>query len=175
MDTWDLVIQLIGFLALASSLISFQFKKHGRILLFRTASELIFALQYILLGAWTAAIMDGISVVRNMLYTSLVKKNRSTTPVIVVFCIFVVATGLIAFDGIISLLPIISKLLTTVSYGMKKEKWLRLITLPSCIFWIIYNVFVGSAAGVLADSMTLISLLIAMYKFDIRKQKTDVA
>jgi hypothetical protein len=30
-------------------------------------------------------------------------------------------------------------------------------------------VFVGSAAGVMADSMTLISLLIAMYKFDIKK------
>jgi len=52
---------------------------------------------------------------------------------------------------------------------MKKERLLRLITLPSCIFWIIYNVYVGSAAGALADSMTLISLLIAMYKFDIRK------
>lgn len=174
MDSWDLVIQFIGFLALAASLISFQFKKHGRILLFRTASELIFALQYILLGAWTAAIMDGISVVRNLLYTTLVKKNRSTTPVIVAFSIFVVITGLVAYDGIISLLPIISKLLTTVSYGMKKEKWLRFITLPSCIFWIIYNAYVGSLAGILADSMTLVSLLIAIYKFDFRKEKTDV-
>ena len=169
LDTWDIIIQGIGFLALASSLISFQFKKHGQIMFFRTASELIFAVQYILLGAWTAAIMDGISVVRNSLYTQLVKKNRSTTPVIIIFCIFVVITGLVAFDGIISLLPIISKLLTTVSYGMKNERWLRLITLPSCIFWIIYNVFVGSAAGVMADSMTLVSLLIAMYKFDIKK------
>lgn len=175
MDRWDLVIQCIGFLALAASLISFQFKKHGHILLFRSASELIFSLQYILLGAWTAAIMDGISAVRNTLYTHLVKKNRSTTPVVVAFCIFVVATGLFAYDGIISLLPIISKLLTTVSYGMKNEKWLRLITVPSSILWVIYNVFVGSAAGVLADSMTLVSLFIAIYKFDLRKVKTDVA
>lgn len=169
MDTWDIIIQAVGFLALASSLISFQFKKHGQIMLFRTASELIFALQYILLGAWSAAVMDGISVIRNTLYTQLVKKNRSTTPVIIGFCIFVVVVGVVTFEGIISLLPIISKLLTTISYGMKNERLLRLITLPSCIFWVIYNVFVGSVAGALADSMTLISLLIAMYKFDIRK------
>ena len=90
LDTWNIIIQAIGFLALASSLISFQFKKHGQIMFFRTASELIFAVQYILLGAWTAAIMDGISVIRNTLYTQLVKKNRSTTPVIIIFCIFVV-------------------------------------------------------------------------------------
>lgn len=169
MDTWDIIIQAVGFLALASSLISFQFKKHGQIMLFRTASELIFALQYILLGAWSAAVMDGISVIRNTLYTQLVKKNRSTTPVIIGFCVFVVVVGVVTFEGIISLLPIISKLLTTISYGMKNERLLRLITLPSCIFWVIYNVFVGSVAGALADSMTLISLLIAMYKFDIRK------
>lgn len=169
MGAWDIIIQGIGFLALASSLISFQFKKHGHIMLFRTASELIFALQYILLGAWPAAIMDAISVIRNSLYTHLVKKNRSTTPVIIGFCAFVVVVGVVTFEGIISLLPIISKLLTTISYGMKNERLLRLITLPSCIFWIIYNVYVGSAAGVMADSMTLVSLLIAMYKFDFKK------
>ena len=169
MDAWDIIIQGIGFLALASSLVSFQFKKHRQIMLFRTASELIFALQYILMGEWSGAAMDGISVIRNTLYTQLVKKNRSTTPVIIGFCIFVVIIGIVTFKGIISLLPIISKLLTTISYGMKNERWLRLITLPSCIFWIIYNVYVGSAAGILADSMTLISLMIAVYKFDIRK------
>ena len=169
MTAWDILIQGIGFLALASSLVSFQFKKHGQILFFRTASELIFAVQYILLGAWSAAAMDGISVIRNTSYTYLVKKNRSTTPVIIAFCGFVIVVGVVTFEGIISLLPIISKLLTTISYGMKNERLLRLITLPSCIFWIIYNVFVGSAAGVMADSMTLVSLAIAMYKFDIKK------
>ena len=114
--------------------------------------------------------MDGISIVRNTLYTRLVKKNRSTTPVIIGFCFFVVIIGIVTFKGIISLLPIISKLLTTISYGMKNERLLRLITLPSCIFWIVYNVYVGSAAGALADSLTLISLLIAMYKFDFKKE-----
>ena len=53
---------------------------------------------------------------------------------------------------------------------MKNEKLLRIITLPSCVFWIIYNVTVGSIAGVLTDSLALVSLLIAMYKFDIKNQ-----
>lgn len=170
LSAWDITIQAIGFLALAISLISFQFKKHGQIMLCRTTSELIFALQYILMREWSGAAMDGISIVRNTLYTRLVKKNRSTTPVIIGFCFFVVIIGIVTFKGIISLLPIISKLLTTISYGMKNERLLRLITLPSCIFWIVYNVYVGSAAGALADSLTLISLLIAMYKFDFKKE-----
>lgn len=166
----DFIIQLIGFLGLAISIVAFQFKKHRGIVLCKATSELVFSLQYILLGAWTAAVLDFISVIRNLLFYRLVKKGRSTLPVIVGFGLFVIATGFFTFDGFVSVLPIGSKLLTTISYGIKKEKWLRIITLPSCILWIIYNLYVNSIAGVLTDSMTLISLLIAMYKFDFRKE-----
>ena len=171
----ELIAQIIGFIGLAVSILAFQFKKHRGIVLTKSLSELIFSIQYILLGAWSGAILDFISVIRNLLYGHLVKKNRSTTPVIIAFGIFVLATGFVAYDGWVSLLPVVSKLLTTISYGLKKEKWLRLITLPSCIFWIMYNAYIGVIAGILVDSLALISLLIAIYKFDIRKQKTDEA
>lgn len=164
----DILIQLIGFAGLAMSIAAFQFKKHRGIVLCKMSSELIFSLQYILLGAWTAAILDFSSVVRNLLFYWLVKKNRSTTPVIIVFGLFVVATGFATYDSVLSLLPIAAKLLTTVSYGMKNERLLRFITLPSCIMWSIYNLFVGSLGGALGDTITLVSLLIAVYKFDIR-------
>lgn len=167
----DFLIQLIGFVGLATSIATFQFKKHRSIVLCKMSSELIFALQYILLGAWTAAILDGISVVRNTLYTTFVKRGWSTAPVIIGFGLFVIATGVATFDGWLSLLPIAAKLLTTISYGMKNEKLLRFITLPSCIMWSIYNLQVGSLGGALGDTLALISLLIGIYKFDIKKEK----
>lgn len=170
----DIIIQLIGFLGLFMSIIAFQFKKHNHIVYCKMASELIFSLQYILLGAWTAAVLDFTSVIRNLLFCGLVKKNRSTTPVIVIFGIFVVVAGLSTYEGFISLLPIGSKLLTTVSYGMKNEKLLRLITLPSCIMWTIYNFYVGSYAGALGDLLSLASLLIALFKYDIMGKKKNV-
>ncbi len=167
-----LIIQLIGFLGLAMSIVAFQFKTHRRIVLCKMTSELFFALQYVLLGAWTAAVLDCLSVVRNLLFVHRAKKNLSTLPVIVGFGAFVVITGFFTFDGLFSLLPIGSKLLTTVSYGIKNEKWLRIITLPSCIMWIIYNLSVGSLAGAITDVLTLGSLLIAMYKFDFKQAPT---
>jgi hypothetical protein len=156
---------------LATSILAFQFKNHRGIVLCKMSSELIFALQYILLGAWTAAVLDGLSVIRNSLYTYFVKRGRSTLPVIIGFGLFVVVTGIVTFDGWLSLLPIAAKLLTTISYGMKNEKLLRFITLPSCIMWSIYNLQVGSLGGALGDTLTLISLLIGIYKFDIKKEK----
>ena len=166
----DLIIQLIGFAGLLVNIFAFQFKKHNHIVYSKMTSELLFSIQYIFLGAWTAAVLDFISVIRNLIFCRLVKKNISTTPVILVFGLFVIATGIFTFDGFGSLLPITAKLLTTVSYGMKNERLLRLITLPSCIMWAVYNLAVGSIAGAIADSLTLGSLLIAMYKFDFKKQ-----
>lgn len=171
----DILIQAIGFLGLALSLVAFQFRKQGTIVILKMASELVFAIQYILLGAWTAAVLDGISVIRNLLFYKLVKKDISTTPVIVVFGLFVVATGFATYDGAISLIPIASKLLTTVSYGMKNAKLLRFITLPSCILWIIYNLSVGSFAAALSDLLSLSSLLLAIYKFDIKHEPVPIA
>ena len=167
----DFLIQLIGFVGLATSILAFQFKKHRGIVLCKMSSELTFALQYILLGAWTAAVLDGLSVIRNSLYTYFVKRGRSTLPVIIGFGLFVVVTGIVTFDGWLSLLPIAAKLLTTISYGIKNEKLLRFITLPSCIMWSIYNLQVGSLGGALGDTLTLVSLLIGIYKFDIKKEK----
>ena len=174
MDFKDIMIQAIGFLGLLVNILAFQLKKHNHIVYGKMTSELIFSIQYIFLGAWTAAVLDFISVIRNLIFCKLVKKNRSTTPVIIVFGIFVIVTGIVTFDGWGSLLPIAAKLLTTVSYGMKNEKLLRRITLPSCIMWTIYNFAVGSAAGAVADMLTLGSLLIAIYKFDIRQQPKPV-
>ena len=168
----DIVIQLIGFVGFALSIVAFQFKRHGQIVLCKTGSVLFFSLHYLLLGAWSAAVLEFISAIRNLIFYKQVKKNISTTPVIIGFGIFVVATGLATFEGAISLLPMGCKLLTTVSYGMKNEKWLRIITLPSCIMWVIYNIYVGSLAGMLTDAMNLVSILIAMYKFDINGQKS---
>ena len=164
-------IRLFGILGLATSLAAFQFKRHRGIVLCKMSSELIFAIQYILLGNWTAAILDGVSIIRNTLYANFVKRGRSTMPVIIGFCAFVIATGIFTFEGWITLLPISAKLLTTVSYGMKNERLLRFITLPSCIMWSIYNLQIGSFEAAAGDTLTLISLLIGIYKFDIKKEK----
>lgn len=165
------VIQGIGVVGMLFGILSFQFKRHKDIVLLKMASELVFVIQYFMLGAWTAAAMNLISGVRNYAFYKLVKKHISTVPVIILFCIIVLITGYFTFEDSTSLIPICSKILTTVSYGIKNEKWLRRITVPSCAMWIIYNILIGSIAGIMTDTFALVSLLVAMYKFDIKVNK----
>lgn len=171
----DYFVQLIGFLGLAAGVLAFQFKKHNHIVLCKMTSELIFSIQYLLLGAWTAALLDFTSATRNLLFCAMVKKGRSTKPLIYVFGAFVVVVGILTFDGPTSIMLIAAKLLTTISYGMKNERLLRFITLPSCVFWCIYNLYIGSLGGAIGDCVTLISLLVAVCKFDLHMPKKAFA
>ncbi len=166
----QVLIRIFGIIGLILCIIPFQFKKHKHIVLCKMASELTFAVQYLLLGAYTGALVDLVSGLRNFLYHKFVDNGKSTLPLIIGFAVLVIAIALGSWAGPISLLPMAAKVITTVSYGMKSEKLLRYITLPSCICWIAYNVVIGAWEGMIADSLAFISILIAIYKFDIRKK-----
>lgn len=165
----QLAIRIFGIAGLIFCVIPFQFKKHKQIVLCKMFSEILFSIQYILMGAYTGAIVDLISGLRNFLFYKFVEKKRSTLPLIILFSLLVIVLGIFTWGGAMSLLPVTAKVLTTVSYGMKNEKLLRIITLPSCIFWIMYNAMVGGWEALIGDSLSLISILIAIYKFDIKK------
>ena len=165
-----LLVRIFGVVGLILSIGSFQFKKHKHILLIKMASSIAFATQYFLVGpaAYTGAWMDLISAFRNFLFYKFVDKKIPTLPVILVFSVLAIILGLCSWAGWLTLWALIPKLITTVSYGMKNERLLRLITLPSCIFWIVYNCFVGTYEGAISDLLAFSSILIAIYRYDIR-------
>ena len=167
----QLLIRFFGILGLVLSIIPFQFKKHKHIVLFKMSSSLAFATQYFLIGpsAYTGAWLDLVSALRNYLFYKFVDKKISTLPVILFFSLLVLGLGVYSWAGWFTLLALIPKLLTTVSYGMKNERLLRLITLPSCLFWIAYNCFVGNYEAAISDFLTFISIVIGIYRYDIRK------
>ena len=170
-----ILIRLIGFAALILCIIPFQFKRHKNIVRCKMFSEILFAVQYFLIGpeAYTGAWLDLLSGGRNFLFYKLVEKKKSTLPVIVVFSALMIALGIYSWSGWLSLLPIFAKVISTVSYGMKNERLLRYITLPSCILWVIYNISVGSWEAMIGDTLSLVSILIAIYKFDIRAMRKE--
>ena len=54
----NISVQLLGMVGFAASLIAFQCKRHKPIVVLRTVNELVFALQYFLLGAYTGTAMN---------------------------------------------------------------------------------------------------------------------
>ena len=58
-----IVSQIIGFAAVALYLLSFQLKKRGQIVWATCLSNVLYVQQYVLLGAFSGAILDGLSAI----------------------------------------------------------------------------------------------------------------
>lgn len=186
---FDVFVQLLGFVAIFVNIISVQFNSYKKIILLKTVGSFLFATQYFLLGAFSGMVMDIIGTIRNIVFTSVVQKNKSTKPYIILFSIitFVLgvstiiltwdksieavskwtdnigfATGLAVF---ISILSIIAKLLSTVAYGINNPHKIRMLNLPTSMCWVVYNAVVVSLAGVFNEILVISSIIIAEIRF----------
>lgn len=163
----EIFIQLIGGFGIIASILSFQCKKHNSILLFRTLNELLFALQYFLLGAFTGMTMNLVGCVRNLIFVRQVSKSKKTTVSIAVFSALFFIFGLLTWQGKKSVLIIVAKVLSTLAYGNKNTTFVRCTMLVTSSSWLIYNYCVFSVAGVLCEAFTLVSIIVGITRFDI--------
>lgn len=169
----NVIIQILGGLGILASIISFQCKKHNQILFYRTLNEFIFAIQYILLGAYTGMMMNIIGCIRNIIFSKKVSENKSTAIPSVIFSITFFVFGLLTYQGKKSILIIIAKILSTLAYGNKNTTFVRCLILVTSSSWLIYNYSVNSIAGVLCEGFTLLSIITGIIRLDIVPRLTQ--
>ncbi len=161
------VVQGVGFIGIAASVIAFQCRTHRRAITFRTINELFFAVQYLLLGAYTGMAMNVIGCVRNTVFAYCVQRKKRTLPFQIIFSAVFLVFGIITWQGRISILIIAAKIMTTVVYGIDSTAKIRLVTLVTSSCWLFYNASVSSAAGVICEVITLASVICGIARIDI--------
>ena len=166
-QAFQILTQIIGYVGVLFVVIAFQCKKHKHVIVLKTTNELIFALQYLLLGAYTGVAMNLIGSLRNFIFVAQVEKGKSTRAAQVVFSLFFIAFGIATWQGPISVAVIAAKIVTTVAYGIKNTRVIRFLTLPTSICWLFYNVVAGSSAGVLCEAFTSLSIVTAIIRIEL--------
>lgn len=171
MDYLKIFAQIIGVVAFILSAVSFQAKSFKMINILKIISQILFTVQYLMLGAFTAMFMNMFSFVRGVVYIDLEKKNKSTVLAQVVFSIVFIVLGILTWDGIICILAMVGTVLQTIAFGNKNPAKIRLINLPTCFMWMVYNIHYRSVGGLLSDIFSLISIIIGILRLDINEYK----
>lgn len=169
-----IVSQIIGFAAVALYLLSFQLKKRGQIVWATCLSNVLYVLQYVLLGAFSGAILDGLSALSSFFAakknTPKFKKHGKwiaiSTLVFIVF--FGVLLAIIQRD-LIELLPIAGALLQTGGLWVEDEQRIRIFGLACAPFWLAYNYISCAYGAAFGSVLTIISSVIALVRY--RKTK----
>lgn len=168
--------QIVGVFALLVAIYSFQQKERKGILFFQTISCILFMAHFLLLGAYTGAVFNLIGLARCLVFYHRGQKAWASSPVWLV-AFFVVITVAVAatWDNIYSLFPTIAMYFTTVSLWVSKARLVRLLSFPSSPLWLVYNIANRSYAGMLTESFVMVSILIAIIRFDIMGTKEPEA
>ena len=163
----ETVIQAIGFLGMAFSLIAMQSKSYNLLTFLRISSEFTFGFQYLLAGAWTGMATNFAAVGTNSVYRYRIKHQKSTLPFQIIFAFLYTALCLISWHGWVSLLIVAAKVISTVAMGIKNTRTIRILSLCSYPLWLIYNLSVGLIAAIINDCITILCLLLAILRIDI--------
>jgi len=168
----ELLIQLIGVIGILAGIMAFQSNKHSRALGYKITEESIFALQYLLLGGITGAILNVVGAIRNIIFARLgiANKEKELKYARIIIAAIYTVIGLFSWNGIISILIVFAKIISTLAYGTTDMKKMRILIFFSSICWICYNIHLGSIAGALADGFTLTSVIIGMVRYDVRRK-----
>jgi hypothetical protein len=172
----SVIIQGVVYVALIFVLLSFQRNKRVSILLTMLVGLVLFVVHYSLLHAWTGALLNLLEA--GVVYVSFAKETnrwaqRAFWPYL--FCTLIVVAGFMTSKSYVDWLPAVAQLFGTFAVWQKNPRYIRFIMLAPRPLWFLYNLSVGSQAGMVAEVFILLSVLTGIVRFDILSQKEALA
>lgn len=159
------VVQLIGFVAVCFSFAIFQFNNRKKMLHVSMFGQILYAIHFALLGAFTGSLMNIIGAVRSYLFARIDTKKKPMILFYVFVSMYLIAL-FFTWKGPISVLPVIGMISGTIAFWQTNPRHIRMIGLISPPLWFTYNFISGSYPGMLAEVVLLSSNLIGIYRFD---------
>lgn len=167
-----LVIQIIGFIASFFIIYSFQKEKRKSLLLFFFLGQVLFVIHFGLLGAKTAMAMNAVAALRTIIFSQKGSKSWAENGYWVLFFIALFwLAGFLAWEGNRSWLLVIASTFESYALWKNKTKHIRFLMIMPRPFFFSYNLIVGSYAGMLAEIIMLISIIIGIIRFDIIRSR----
>lgn len=162
---YDIGIQLIGFVGTGLFFLSFQCRENKNLFRMQLFSYLFYTVHLLLLGATTGGVSYIINCIRSFCLQSKWNFAKSKTMCVILCGLQIVAMKL-TWCGWISLLPVIANIAATIGGFTKNPQKIRIAGMfINSPLWIIYNIIVGSWAGIFDEIVSEISMIVSVIRF----------
>ena len=166
----NFIPQIIGLLAVATFLLSYQQKKRENIIFLNTISRCLYILQYILLGAFSGAILDVLgaisSVVAGKKNKNFIKKHTKAILIFINSCMILSGVTIAIINrSFLDLFSLTGVLFHTSAFWINDEKIIRRVSLIGSPFWFVYNFFSRAYGSSIGDIFTMVSIIVAMIRY----------
>lgn len=172
----NILAQVVGTLAIVVFAISPHQKTKKKVLFFNIVSSLLYALQYLLLGAFSAVATNVIGTVKNQVFYMYEKKEKDI-PIraLLIYIAILVISGMLTYTNIFSVFPVLLSSLSAYGVWQKNLKVYRNIVVINSASWLIYNFVVGAYVGAIGNAFQICSAIVAIIRLDVIKNKKEIA
>ncbi len=151
-------------------------KSKKQIIFMFILANLFSAINFILLQSYSGAVICFFAILQTFINKIFEKKQQQVPKIIIVIYIMIsIILGIITFNNMIDMLPIICSILYTITIIQNKEKNIRRISLVNIILWIIYDIVYQAYTAAISDSLMTISTIVGIYRFDYKLNKNESA
>lgn len=156
---------IVGAVGIVFFFLSYQIYDKKKLLAVQTIATSIMCLQYLLLGAYSGFALNVVCLIRNFFFYNRGKKFFSGNHWPVLFALAMAAVSLLSWDGWHSLFIIAGLMINTLCLGFCNSQDLRKSILLTCPMIIVYNCFELSIAGIISESISMISAGIGIIRY----------
>ncbi len=170
-DTIFIISQVIGIIAAALLLLSYQQKTHKGIVTMQIFSGLLFSVQYFMIGAYEGLAGNIVGMLRGCAFYFRGKSKLADSIICpTFFAVLGALAGAVTYTSPASLLPMAAIIISSFVLWNTKTQQLRILTFPTSFMWLIYNIICSSYSGIITEVLNEISIAIGLFRFRNKKE-----
>lgn len=163
-----MIFSILAFMAL---ILSICIKDRKKSLGVQSLNCLFEAIYSFIINAFTGAFLSIINFIRTFIFMQSVKIKRNIYVfILIMFESIIVLNCIYTWNGIISLLPTIGSIIRTYCLWQSNMKLVRISGITTGILYGLYYSYYQSWFIVAGDIILLITSIISIYKYDIKKE-----
>lgn len=160
----NVFVWIFGIGGIIANIVIFQQKNRKNLLMVKLGADVLWTLHYTFLSAWSGAAICSIGIIRELIFLNNQKRLAKSRLWLVLFLICAITSAILTWENIFSVLPACASMLSVVSFWIGKPKITRIIQLPISALFLIYDIMNYSHTGTISEIMTIISIIIALYR-----------
>lgn len=169
----DIIVNGIGVIALVFLVASYQMKSRRLMFNVYFGTAIAWTFYFGLQGNIASALMNVVGLVRTFVFRLRGKKEWVDSYwTLVVFLAVSLGLTALSFRDPRDIFPLLATAFQTIAFFAIKEKTIRLINLMGYVAWILNGVTCGYWVALICDSITFVSLIVALCRYS-KKEKEE--
>lgn len=170
----EIIGQALGLICVLLGFINYQVKTRKKIIYINLVTVVCFCVHYLLIGAYVGAALNGVAILRNIVYHLTGNNAKHNKISAILFTIVMGAIGVLSWEGAYSALAVAGLMINTFCMSFQNPNNLRKSILVSCPLVLLYNCFVLSVGGIVYESVGIVSAVIGLIRYNKPRVKNNL-